>query len=60
MRTINKYADTKERSEYERIKVEYNNHYGVDIFNNEHSCLSSVDEQIMPNIVKDFSYLKKR
>lgn len=57
MKKVNKYADFKERDEYERILLEYNNHYGINI-GSEHICNLGTNEAT--SSVNDYSYLKKR
>lgn len=60
MRKICKYLDCHEYNENDRVLLEYNNHFGVDISNSEHACISNAQDELIPNVVKEFSYLKKR
>lgn len=56
-----KYYEGKETSEYEKIRNEYNNHYGCDICNLEHRCNGNVIEYLNhTNIVNDACNYKKR
>ena len=60
MKKIGKYIELNESDEYDRISLEYNNHYGIDLCNNQHICMNAISDRDVLDRIKDYSNLKKR